>query len=178
MGRDSLQDLSCSGVFGVDAADIQRGAIFARKHANYMHVIGHLGRRTCFRKALATLFAIGSGFCLFSPAALAETHHFSMTIEDTIITLVGKQTFHTFSYNSQTPGPIIPVAEGDDVEFEFDNNTTLPHTIHWHGLYQKGTWKTTAFRTPRRRRSRPARPLPITSKPSLRERCGTTAMST
>jgi FtsP/CotA-like multicopper oxidase with cupredoxin domain len=78
---------------------------------------------------------------LLASTALAETHKFSMTIEDTILTLVDKQTFHTFSFNGQTPGPLIHVKEGDDVEVAVENQTTLPHTIHWHGLLQKDNWQ-------------------------------------
>lgn len=69
-----------------------------------------------------------------------QAHSFAMTIEDTILTLVDKQTYHTFSFNGQTPGPLIHVREGDTVEVAVENQTTLPHTIHWHGLVQKNNW--------------------------------------
>ena len=87
-------------------------------------------------------FVASAVLCVVSPPiASAETRHFSMTIDDTIIKLVDKQTFHTFSFNGQTPGPLIHVQEGDDVEIDVDNQTTLPHTIHWHGMFQRGSWK-------------------------------------
>jgi FtsP/CotA-like multicopper oxidase with cupredoxin domain len=70
----------------------------------------------------------------------SQTHKFDMTIEDTILTLVDKQTFHTFSFNGQTPGPLVHVREGDTVEIAVENQTTLPHTIHWHGLRQASNW--------------------------------------
>lgn len=73
--------------------------------------------------------------------ALAVTRHFEMNIEDTRITLVGKQTFHTFAFDGQVPGPLIYVDEGDDVEIKVNNLTALPHTIHWHGMLQTGTWQ-------------------------------------
>ncbi|HXT78373.1 MAG TPA: multicopper oxidase domain-containing protein [Acetobacteraceae bacterium] len=98
--------------------------------------------------------ALGAGVVLTAigapdPATAAEAaakpdesavHTFAMTIEDTILTLVDKQTFHTFSFNGQTPGPLIHVREGDRVEISVENQTTLPHTIHWHGLLQKNNW--------------------------------------
>ena len=62
---------------------------------------------------------------------------FEMNIEDTRITLVGKQDFHTFAFNGQVPGPLIHVKEGDEVTVNVNNLTTLPHTIHWHGLLQR-----------------------------------------
>lgn len=76
-----------------------------------------------------------------SVASWAEKRTFDMTIEDTRVTLVGHQTFHTFAFDGQVPGPLIHVKEGDDVTVNVLNLTSLPHTIHWHGLLQRGTWK-------------------------------------
>jgi FtsP/CotA-like multicopper oxidase with cupredoxin domain len=111
-----------------------------------MKIPGHTFRLS--RRALgagAVLSAIGSqGFAdtADDPAKpdTGETRTFSMTIEDTILTLVDKQTYHTFSFNGQSPGPLIHVREGDKVEIAVENQTTLPHTIHWHGLLQKNNW--------------------------------------
>lgn len=74
-------------------------------------------------------------------SAWAEKRSFEMSIEDTKITLVDKQDFHTFAFNGQVPAPLIHVKEGDEVTVNVNNLTTLPHTIHWHGVLQKGTWK-------------------------------------
>jgi FtsP/CotA-like multicopper oxidase with cupredoxin domain len=83
-------------------------------------------------------------FCLVLTAipikSWAEKRVFDMSIEDTRITLVDKQPFHTFAYNGQVPAPLIHVKEGDEVTINVSNLTTLPHTIHWHGLLQRGTW--------------------------------------
>jgi len=73
--------------------------------------------------------------------AHAETRKFEMTIEDTRIQLVENRPFHTFAFDGQVPGPLIHVKEGDEVIVEVNNLTTLPHTIHWHGILQTGTWK-------------------------------------
>jgi FtsP/CotA-like multicopper oxidase with cupredoxin domain len=75
------------------------------------------------------------------PDVYAAKRTFEMTIEDTKIMLNDKQDFHTFAFNGQVPGPLIHVQEGDDVEVTVNNLTTLPHTIHWHGLLQQGTWQ-------------------------------------
>ena len=79
--------------------------------------------------------------CAAPTLGWAEAHTFEMNIEDTKITLVGKQDFHTFAFNGQVPGPLIHVKEGDEVTVNVNNLTTLPHTIHWHGLLQRGTWQ-------------------------------------
>lgn len=73
--------------------------------------------------------------------AWAATRNFEMNIEDTRITLVDKQQFHTFAFNGQVPGPLYYVDEGDDVNVTVNNMTALPHTVHWHGMYQKDNWK-------------------------------------
>lgn len=78
---------------------------------------------------------------VFMSAAQAATHEFDMTIEDTEIRLVGDTSFHTFAFNGQVPAPMIHVKEDDDVVVNVMNLTTLPHTIHWHGLLQRGTWR-------------------------------------
>lgn len=73
--------------------------------------------------------------------AHAIKRQFEMNIEDTRINLVEKQQFHTFAFGGQVPGPLFYVDEGDDIEVLVNNLTALPHTIHWHGLRQMGTWK-------------------------------------
>lgn len=76
-----------------------------------------------------------------SMPAWAAKREFNMTIEDTTVHLTPTQTFHTFAFDGQVPGPLIHVKEGDEVTVHVTNTTTLPHTIHWHGMLQKGTWK-------------------------------------
>jgi FtsP/CotA-like multicopper oxidase with cupredoxin domain len=71
----------------------------------------------------------------------AAQHKFEMNIEDTRITLVEKQEFHTFAFGGQVPAPLFHVREGDEVEVLLNNLTTLPHSIHWHGVLQRGTWE-------------------------------------
>src|SRR3546814_10140196 len=69
--------------------------------------------------------------------ALAEKRSYDMTIEDTKINLVDNQDFHTFAFNGQVPAPLFHVMEGDEVTVNVTNLTSLPHTIHWHGLLQR-----------------------------------------
>src|SRR3546814_14198494 len=81
------------------------------------------------------------GGLMIPTKALAEKRSYDMTIEDTKINLVDNQDFHTFAFNGQVPAPLFHVMEGDEVTVNVTNLTSLPPTIHWHGLLQKGTWK-------------------------------------
>lgn len=75
------------------------------------------------------------------PSGGGAHHKFEMNIEDTSITLVENQKFHTFAFAGQVPGPLFHVREGDEVEVVLNNLTALSHTIHWHGLYQRNNWQ-------------------------------------
>ncbi|MDH5527992.1 MAG: multicopper oxidase domain-containing protein [Nitrospirota bacterium] len=82
-----------------------------------------------------------SALLLWGTPVLAASHHFEMTIDDVIVEVAQGLKYHTFAFNGQVPGPLIHVQEGDEVEVHVVNMTSLPHTIHWHGMDQKGTWK-------------------------------------
>lgn len=86
--------------------------------------------------ALAVLLGLS-----ISGSSFAATRNFELNIQDTKITLVNKQTYHTFAFNGQVPGPLLYVDEGDDVTVTVNNMTAMSHTIHWHGLLQKDNWK-------------------------------------
>ncbi len=71
----------------------------------------------------------------------AATREFNMTIEERMLHVAPGLDFKVFAYNGQVPGPLIHVKQDDDLIVHVTNNTTLPHTIHWHGTHQMGTWK-------------------------------------
>lgn len=72
--------------------------------------------------------------------AHAELRHFDMTVEEVNLDVAPGLKYHVWAYNGQVPGPLIHVREGDTVEVTLTNNTTLSHTIHWHGMYQTNSW--------------------------------------
>jgi len=74
-------------------------------------------------------------------SASAEFRHFDITIEEVEIDVAPGFKVKVWAYNGQVPGPLFRVREGDEVEVNLTNNSTLSHTIHWHGMYQTGTWK-------------------------------------
>src|SRR5271165_3163738 len=74
-------------------------------------------------------------------AAHAEKREFELTIDEVAINVAPGFFANVFAFNGQVPGPLIHVREGDEVTVHVTNNTTLPHTIHWHGVNQTGTWQ-------------------------------------
>src|SRR6202158_1503877 len=71
--------------------------------------------------------------------AYAEKREFELTIDEVSINVAPGFNANVFAFNGQVPGPLIHVREGDEVTVHVTNNTTLPHTIHWHGVNQTGT---------------------------------------
>jgi FtsP/CotA-like multicopper oxidase with cupredoxin domain len=41
--------------------------------------------------------------------------------------------------NGQFPGPLVWANKGDTLVIEVQNNMHDPTSIHWHGMYQRGT---------------------------------------
>ncbi len=68
-------------------------------------------------------------------------HHFEMTIEELIAPVAPEFATKVWAFNGQVPGPLIHVGQGDEIVVNVTNNTTLSHTIHWHGSYQTNSWK-------------------------------------
>lgn len=86
--------------------------------------------------------AIGMSVLLsLSFNAHAELRKFDMTIEEVDLQVTPDFKTKVWAYDGQVPGPLIHVKEGDTVEVHLTNNTTMSHTIHWHGIHQLGTWQ-------------------------------------
>jgi len=79
-------------------------------------------------------------FALQPVLSWAAQHEFNMTIDEVSIEVAPGFTNKVFAFNGQVPGPLLHVKEGDDVTVHVTNNTTLPHSIHWHGINQINTW--------------------------------------
>lgn len=73
--------------------------------------------------------------------ASAESRKFEISIDEVRIKVAPKLEYKVFAFNGQVPGPLIHVKEGDDVVVLVTNNTSTPHTIHWHGFYQTNNWR-------------------------------------
>lgn len=85
---------------------------------------------------LLVSFALG-----FGSFALAAKREMSMTIDEMVIDVAPDLKYKVFAFNGQVPGPLIHVQEGDDVVIHVTNNTSLSHTVHWHGVLQTGSWR-------------------------------------
>lgn len=89
---------------------------------------------------LALGLSCALGLALAAPAH-AELRTFELTVEEVEIEVAPGFTYKVWGYNGQVPGPLLRVDEGDEVEVTMINNSTLSHTIHWHGIFQTGTWQ-------------------------------------
>lgn len=92
----------------------------------------------CATKAHKVIFIFL--FAMLPALAWAAQREFNLTIDEVSIEVAPGFTSKVFAFNGQVPGPLIHVKEGDDVTVHVANNTSLPHTIHWHGINQVGTW--------------------------------------
>ncbi len=76
-----------------------------------------------------------------SSSAYADKREFELSIEEVKIHVAPGMDYNVFAFNGKVPGPLFHLKEGDDVTVHVTNNTSLPHTIHWHGLYQTNNWQ-------------------------------------
>ena len=79
--------------------------------------------------------------CMLAGTSSAELRQFEMTIEEVDLEVAPGFTTKVWGFNGQVPGPLLHVKEGDELEIVVQNNTTLTHTVHWHGTHQHGTWR-------------------------------------
>ena len=91
------------------------------------------------RPALVTLLAVMA--LLIGVPAQAAKREMTLTIDEMQIDVAPDLKYKVFAFNGQVPGPLIRAQEGDDLVIHVTNNTSLSHTIHWHGVHQKNTWR-------------------------------------
>jgi FtsP/CotA-like multicopper oxidase with cupredoxin domain len=117
-------------------------------------------------------------FMLLPTLTWAAQREFSLTIDEVSIEVAPGFTNKVFAFNGQVPGPLIHVKEGDDVTVHVTNNTSLPHTIHWHGINQIGTWHMDGVPDVTQEAIQPGESFVYKfNARSSRQPCGTTAMS-
>ena len=58
-----------------------------------------------------------------------------ITAEDVEIEVAPGLIYPAWAYNGQVPGPTLRATEGDRLRIAFKNNSSHPHTIHFHGFH-------------------------------------------
>lgn len=92
------------------------------------------------KKVLAMAGGMVAMLFTLSPA-LAEVHEMEMSVEEVTVDVAPKFRYKVWAYDGQVPGPLIRVQEGDTIKLTMHNNSTLNHTIHWHGIFQTDSWR-------------------------------------
>lgn len=93
-----------------------------------------------YKKYITVLIAVLSAWAFPNVASAAE-RVFDMTIDEVVIDVASDLKYKVFAFNGQVPGPLMHVQEGDDLTINVTNNTSMPHTIHWHGFLQLNNWR-------------------------------------
>jgi len=94
-----------------------------------------------WRRSLCAYLGVVFALIILPLTGHAAQREFDMTIEEVKVNIAPGVDYQVFAFNGQVPGPLIHVQEGDDVTVHVTNNTSLPHTIHWHGIYQTNNWR-------------------------------------
>lgn len=60
---------------------------------------------------------------------------FTVVAEEKEIEIAPGIVFPAWTYNGRVPGPALRAVEGERVRITFVNRTTMPHTMHFHGIH-------------------------------------------
>lgn len=60
---------------------------------------------------------------------------YTITAQDKEIEIAPGIFFPAWTYNGRVPGPTLRCTEGDRLRITFNNHTSHPHTIHFHGVH-------------------------------------------
>ena len=71
---------------------------------------------------------------LANTSATAGAFEATLVAERTNVALLPDTTTEFWSYNSEVPGPLIDVFEGDTARIRLENRLPQETTVHWHGL--------------------------------------------
>jgi FtsP/CotA-like multicopper oxidase with cupredoxin domain len=95
-----------------------------------------VSRPTLTRRRFAQLSGMAvSSIALSGSARAAEAPDVMLEIAPYTLEASPKHHIQTVAYNSQIPGPLFRMREGDPRSVEIRNLTKDPEVVHWHGLY-------------------------------------------
>jgi FtsP/CotA-like multicopper oxidase with cupredoxin domain len=88
------------------------------------------------RRRFAQLSGMAAGSVLLGTASRAAGPP-DVTLEIAPYTLEASPNHHfrTIAYNSQVPGPLLRMRQGEEQTVEVRNLTNNPEVVHWHGLF-------------------------------------------
>ncbi len=69
------------------------------------------------------------------PQAERSPADYRLEIAPVKLELSPRHKLDTIGYNSQAPGPLLRLKEGQPVTIEVTNRTERPDVVHWHGLF-------------------------------------------
>jgi FtsP/CotA-like multicopper oxidase with cupredoxin domain len=64
-----------------------------------------------------------------------SVREFELTAEETEIEVAPGIVYPAWTYNGQVPGPTLRATEGERLRIRFKNDSSHPHTIHFHGFH-------------------------------------------
>ncbi len=60
---------------------------------------------------------------------------FEVVAEERDVTIADGIVYQAWTYNGRVPGPSLRATEGDRIRVHFHNRSSMPHTMHFHGLH-------------------------------------------
>lgn len=92
-----------------------------------------LSRRRFLQTSLTALAGASAG--LWPMSARADgARETTLSAQESMVNLGQGAEFKAFSFNGQSPGPVLRVREGQRLRVTLKNSLPHPTTIHWHGL--------------------------------------------
>jgi len=124
--------MSAAGAFALAVARAHEAAAGAAIQPVARRPLG--GERDLGRLTTADLRALAPLRPAKAIARTRNTRPFTLTLAAANVEPLPGHAVTVFSVNGTSPGPILRMIEGDDVEITIVNRMTLPATIHWHGI--------------------------------------------
>ena len=78
--------------------------------------------------------ALEGGVSYFSTAKSLENGQAFQLSAGKVAKEISGRKIEMFGYNSQVPGPLLKVNQGDSINLSFQNNIGEDTTVHWHGI--------------------------------------------
>lgn len=98
-----------------------------------MSFVPPVARRVFLKQSVSALGALGFARLVRAEPAGA-VREFRLVAAPADIAVAPGQTWRTWAYNGQVPGPTIRATQGERIRVVLENRLEVPTTIHWHGV--------------------------------------------